>query len=366
MSDAGDIEAVEQTDAEAYEKRVAGATAPLNQFFGILIDELDEQNGGFSWWNGHSDWKTLTLLSDYLIQSVHGVSESLLLASFAAKTHRESAFGDDFAMRTALRSGRMPFPLDAQGRRRHLTITQSAESCFFHLGQTLDRLAAAVIIVGGFEFKDVIGADWGHLVELADDVAKGSTKQRLQPVGSGGRTLQDALVAPVLDWGTYGPTGWLSWMRDTRNGMTHRAGAKKLAVMTDANRQVRLLYRQPRWSELQTLVFGSRPPKKPFFDAFIMSASEDILDGLCESLAALVAAQTTAMITCWAARAANPQLIVQHGRQWREVEPSDTMSNFPGYGAPVKITPAQLRLNPASARRWSAARIMDDKRQDWF
>jgi hypothetical protein len=37
-----------------------------------------------------------------------------------------------------------------QARRRSLTITESAEACLFHLGQTLDRLAAAVIIMGGF------------------------------------------------------------------------------------------------------------------------------------------------------------------------------------------------------------------------
>jgi hypothetical protein len=104
------------------------------------------------------------------------------------------AFSEGEAHKQAWREGGVPFPLNAQGRRRALVITQSAESCFFHLGQALDRLAAAVIIVGGFEVKDAVKVDWGDVEEIADDVAKGSTKQRLQPLGSKGRAAQDALA----------------------------------------------------------------------------------------------------------------------------------------------------------------------------
>lgn len=283
-------------DAEDYEKRVAGATTPLDAFYGQLVGELDDQDGGFAWWKGYCDWKTLTLLSDYLIQSVLGVSDALLSASFAAKTHRQATFAENEAAKKAAREGSMPFPLDAQGRRRHLTITQSQESCFFHLGQTLDRLTAAVMIVGGFEVKEVVKADWNELLELAEDSSKGSTKVKFQPVGTPGRAAQDALLVPVLNWQSAGPDEWLAWMRDTRNGMTHRAGGRKMMTVTTDNRLVRLLYRQPRWSELQSLVFGARAPKKPFYDAFISSASEDILDGLCESMAQLVQDITSAMI----------------------------------------------------------------------
>jgi hypothetical protein len=51
---------------------------------------------------------------------------------------------------------------------------------------------------------------------------------------------------------------------------------------------------------------SARPPKKPFYDAFIMSASEDALDGLCDSMAKLVEAVAKAMVVCWNARAADP------------------------------------------------------------
>jgi len=68
-----------------------------------------------------------------------------------------------------------------QARRRSLTITESAEACLFHLGQTLDRLAAAVIIVGGFGFKDVASAYWTDLAKLAAEPDPQSATNPSQP-----------------------------------------------------------------------------------------------------------------------------------------------------------------------------------------
>jgi hypothetical protein len=42
-------------DAEAYERRVEPATSTLDEFSALLISELDEQNGAFTWWSGYSD-----------------------------------------------------------------------------------------------------------------------------------------------------------------------------------------------------------------------------------------------------------------------------------------------------------------------
>jgi hypothetical protein len=67
------IAPVVAVDAEDYERRVAAAPDALDVLAALLIGELDGQHRGFSWWVGHSDWKTLALLADYLIQSVYGV-----------------------------------------------------------------------------------------------------------------------------------------------------------------------------------------------------------------------------------------------------------------------------------------------------
>ena len=280
---------------------------------------------------------------------------------------RESTYADNQAMKNAASQGRSPFPLNAQGRRPHLTITQSLEACFLHLGQALDLLAAAVVIVGGFEITNIAKIDWGDLEEIVDELRNRSTRQRYQQMGSTGRTAQEALIAPVSNWQQFGPTDWLPWKRDTRDGITHRAVGKKMMVMTTANRLARLLYRQPRWSELQSIIFGAQPPRKAFYDAFIMSASEDLLEGFCESVEELVEAVTKAMVVCWNARTADPQMIVQHSRQWPVVEPTEAMWSFPGYGTPIAVAAGStVKMHPNDARRWRTARAMDDRRQDWY
>lgn len=355
-------------DPEDYEQRVAAATNVLDVFAARLVGELDDTHGGFTWWIGPADWKTRALLADYLIQSVYGVQDALLSASFAAKTHRQAVFAENDAFRRAAAEETSPFPLNAQWRRRALTITQSAESCFFHLGQALDRLAAAVIIVGGFEISNVVKADWGWLDEIATDFAKGSARQRYQTPGTDGRAVQQALIAPVQNCEQYGPTDWLQWMRNTRNSLAHRGSAKKFVVpIAPDNRLVRLAYRQPMWSEVQSLVFGARPPRKPFHDALIPTASDDLLESLCESVTALVVAVTNAMDSCCNARAADPQMIVVTAKQWEVVEPTEPMSNFPGYGEPVTITASETgAMNTLDGRRLEAARVMDKRRADWY
>ncbi|WP_157900898.1 hypothetical protein [Mycobacterium terramassiliense] len=169
---------------------------------------------------------------------------------------------------------------------------------------------------------------------------------------------------------TFGPTGWLDWLRNTRNAMTHRSPATKLIAFTgDLKSSIslaRLLYRQPRWSELQSLIFGGTPNTRPFFGAFILRPSEDILDGLTESLSELVGTLTDAMTTCWKARKMNPALIIQHRSQWRTVQPIEPISPFDGYGA--DISPFLQKADMMASRdgtRWQAARVFDDRRADW-
>jgi hypothetical protein len=377
------------TGAEQYERRVELATSALDSFAEELIKELDQQNGAFPWWSGYSDWKTLTMIADCLIQSVQGGAAALIAASFAAKTHRESNFADSTAFTQAWRavaqSGETDMevffaaiPRDAAARRRQLSIRNSAEHCFFHLGQTLDRLSAALIIAGGFQVRDVVGADWGTIAGtpvrdgLVQDLAASAPRNRVEPPASPGRILQAKLLEPVARPDDFGTPGWLDWMRDTRNAMTHRSPSTSLvAFKGDVNVGIsllRLFYRQGRWSELQSLIFGRPPHNQTFFGAFVTRPSEDILEGLCESTSKFVVALTDAMRTCWAARKANPALIVQHGSQWRSIQPTEPVSLFDGYGTD-DVSPFLQQADVMATRdgtRWQAARVLDDRRRDWF
>lgn len=374
------------SDLDGYEKRVLTATQRLDSFFAELVGDLDLENGAFKWWGGYSDWKTLTLLADYLMQSVQGASDALLSASLAAQTNREMAYSEQTTLKlvwnavakTKARSTEAymaAIPRDRQARRRAQMITQSTDAVFFHLGQALDRLGAAVIIVAGIDLtkvsKDpkksprVTDIHWSTAETIATELDSGTTKEHVQPAGSSGRAAQEQLMATLRNPAQFGPDSWLSWMRDTRNSLTHRPPGKRMNVQT-TTRITRLLYRQPKWSELQSLLFGGRPPRKPFFDAFISSASEDILEGLVESTAGLMATVTDAMRACWDQRRADPTMIVQHGGQWKTVEPSEPLSPFPGYGEPLVIKADMLMLNTLDSARWEAARAQDDRRRDWY
>lgn len=334
----------------------------------------------FLWWSGHSDWKTLTLLADYLVQSMQGAQDALLSASLAAQVHRQTMYSEQEALKSAWRavgkaggsaSDMMAAkPRDKLARRRAQTITSSAEDCFFHLGQALDRLAAAAIIVGGFEVpkdSDVTSIYWSTLDQYATMLKAGNTKSTvLQPIGTTGRSAQEALVVPVQDWQQYGVTDWLPWMRATRNAMTHRAVGMKLNMMTVDMHLTRLFYQQPKWSELQSLAFGSKPPAQPFYGSFLVSASEDILDGLCDSTTDIIEALVSSMTTCWNARRAAPSMIVQHGAQWPVIEPTQPTIAFAGYGSPLMLAGDKFVMNPLDWKRWTAARVTDDRRSDWY
>jgi hypothetical protein len=376
------------TGAEPYERRVQPATSALDSFADDLIKELDLQNGAFPWWQSDSDWKPLTMIADYLIQSVQGASAALVAASFAAKTHRESNFADSTALTAAWRavakSGQTDqeayfgaIPRDGAARRRLLSISNSAEHCFFHLGQTLDRLSAALVIVGGFHVRDVVNTNWATIAGtptrdgLVQDLAAPSARQKVEPPGLPGRTLQEELLDPVTRPDDFGAPGWLDWMRDTRNAMTHRSSATRLvAYKGDVNagfHLLRLFYRQARWSEVQSLLFGRPTHNQTFWGAFITRPSEDVLDGLCESVSKFVRALTDAMTTCWTARKANPALIVQPDSQWPNIEPTEPVSFFDGHGEDVSPFLQQAdTLAGRDATRWQAARVMDDRRADWF
>jgi hypothetical protein len=242
--------------------------------------------------------------------------------------------------------------------------------CFFHLMQTLDRVAAAVIIVGGFQVDDVTDVYWTTLESLTQELASektkgGLAKGRVEPVGSAGRDAQKALVVPVVDSAKFGEHDWLPWMRHTRNAMTHRSPAKKLNVLAD-NQLVWPFYKQPKWSELQSLVFGIGIQGEHLLDAYILKTSVEVVEGLCVSTTKLVAALTETMKVCWDARRSNPAMIIQQGRQWPKVQPMNGMLNFPGYGKALDIPGDTIVTNDADGLRWTAARLTDDRREDWY
>ncbi|QYB04256.1 hypothetical protein I1A62_06985 [Rhodococcus sp. USK10] len=375
-----------------YLERVRPAVDALNTFRGTLTADLDVDSGGFRYWAGQLDWKTRVLLADYLLQTVAGAAEALTSASLAAVDHKENAHAENYAVRQAWRelnrrSAHRPsteqylaaMPRGATVDRRAHRVVASAEQCFFHLGQGLDRIAAAIIIVGGYGSKDVVEADWTRIENLRATAGKPPQipKNRFDypailAAETPGGEMQRRLLA-ATDPTPYGPSAWLSWLRDTRNAMTHRSPSKKMNVMVDGGTFTRVFYRHPKWSEIQSFVYsaqndgsGRREHQLAFRQQFLMKASTDVLDGLCASVTTMVVHIIESMEQCWAARKADPRLVVQHAVQWSKVEPRVTKSSqFDGYGRTLEPKLDTVALNPADSLRWQAARVHDSRWTDW-
>ncbi|GAA4474164.1 hypothetical protein GCM10023094_09250 [Rhodococcus olei] len=363
-----------------YLARVQPATDPLDGFSNELIAQLDVDGGnGFSWWAGQSDWKTLTLISDYLIQSVRGTSKALTAASLSATELSHLRFSRQAKVSGALSVlDRDPtatvddyiraFTDNAIGRKAELKAEMAEEHTLYHLAQTLDRLAIVLIIVGGFQLKNVVKSDWSTLDSLKFELddAISPNRPRVEPAGSAARKLQSKLLAPLDDLDKYGPPDWLPWLRESRNALTHRAPGTNWTILASKRRLVRPLYQQPKWSDVQTHVYADNPGPN---GALIQEDSEVTLDGLCASVTHFVTDLTQAARECWTARQSDPSLIVQHGTQWADREPTNERLKFRGYGDGkiIKLSKGtDVRVNPSEARRLQAARLHDSGRQLWL
>jgi hypothetical protein len=382
--------------AEDYEKRVQTATVAADAFAIQLYQELDTQNGGFWWWKDHLDWKRRVLISDYLIASVQGVSASLMAACLAADEYRLNAVADGSALQEAFEGVRTStakpsihdfaaaVPRDRAARRRGRMIAYSAEHCLFHLGQVLDRLAAVIVIVGGFGKEDVLGASWNWINDLAAELGRAEpesarktkkarrkplsgliTTELVQPPESEGREAQTNLVDVALAAADHGSQDWLRWTRDTRNAMAHRPPIRELNSVTSEG-VARLLYRHPKWTDIQALAFAEPPADEPMAGVFLLKSTADVLDGLCDSMNSFVTAIMQAVSECWNARRTTPMLILQPATQWQSPKPLSPPSKFSGDGRDaVPVEGSVVLTHTNEGRRWQSARVFDSVKYQW-
>jgi hypothetical protein len=160
------------------------------------------------------------------------------------------------------------------------------------------------------------------------------TTELVQPPGSDGREAQRTLFDAVFAAADHGPQEWLEWTRETRNRMTHRSPIRVLNSI-NSDGMGRLLFRHPKWTEVQALAFAERPAYEQMSGVLLLKSTADVLDGLCDSMNSYVSAIMQAVSECWNTRKAKPMLILQPAAQWQSAKPAEPPSKFPGYGADV-------------------------------
>jgi hypothetical protein len=322
--------------------------------------DLDEPIGGIRWWATHLDGIPRVTQADYLVTSVRGVRFALRAANHESARHREAIEADAaWAREWWDANGLNTAPQrDMPARRRELDVQNSYEATVVHLGQALDRLAAAIVLVAGLP-ENARTVHWGTIhtraLALARSTATGPAHD-----------LQVRAVEGVLDLDAHGPKDWLPWLRGTRNTYVHRAVRDQMLVLTgDAdkgdNRIVRAAYRQPEFHTVEAIGPSMARPA----ETFIIQDSEKLLGGLVHSTESLVRTVVAALLEVWLARRADPDLIPQPDEAWpaRKREPA---LKFDGYGSGVPWKAGDvIDLHARDRVRFEAAGLMIGQRPHW-
>jgi hypothetical protein len=346
-----------KTAEPPYLKPVSSSVSALGALYRDMLNDLDTDRHGFGWWHGHLDVKRIAIISEYLIASVHGAQMSLGDAAFELAEFNEQVHAHDHWQRKQLATVSPGAEDDSYLRvlwhdppadKRDRRIRLHREHFIHHVAQTLDRLAAVVIGVGGLS-TDILRADWGVL-------DRHKPKQSHQPPA--GHAEQVALGAAVKEAvRVAGPRDWMDWSIARRNTAAHRAPKMAIVVMTKGSRQessrlVGVFDRQPEWSE--TLAFAAGQDDEGLDNTFIIEDPAVLMGGILASLDDLMATVTAQCAELWGRRRDDPTLIVQPGQQWKRLEVEQL--HFDGYGKPMKIiTGGTARVSPDVARRMSAS-----------
>lgn len=365
--------------ADDYERRVEPATALLDSFAAEVLQDLDEQVGGISWWDGQIDFRRRVVLSEYLIDSVNGAAEALLDSSLQAQTHREALFADDAWLRRVWSevaesgsSSNQDFikamQRDGAARRRERQIDSSATHSIGHMLRALDCLAAAILIVGAVP-QGVRRTDWKDVVKLAEQCRDGRTTPKLEPLASPGRELQVELFGHVLRDAEHGPEDWLAWLSATRNSRIHRGARIQWHLLYGDRRRAQGLLRPfPPNPDLTDVELMSRRPAGSTDDVFdsvrLVKHSAEMVDGCLGSIASFVVELAEALRSCWDARRSAPAVLCQRGAQWQDLERVAHLQ-FAGYGKDPQLIGNEMHVGTELAKRLKSAHVMDAQRSRW-
>jgi hypothetical protein len=216
-------------DLDDYESLVLPATAIFERLGTAVQDDLSAELGGVRWWDGQLDWKRRVILSNCLLSSIDGVRDALSNAALEARTHREQVHADNVWLSARWREVAKSSTANADfiaasargkaERRRDRRIEMSTEHCLVHLVQALDRVAAALVIIGAVE-QPVLPVDWHALNKARNCARYGNDTPLLAPLDSSGRGWQREMFAVADEHLAHGPTGWLPWLLQARHTYT--------------------------------------------------------------------------------------------------------------------------------------------------
>ncbi len=346
--------------------RVGAPSAPT--LAKCVLDDLDTDTFGVSWWRDQVPTKRRILIADQLYLVTATIETNLiearlhLLEAIAAFEHSSRtapgvSVGPDGIKHEMKRPENAASQLPNEFARLHVV------GFFRAIGSALDCLGSSIIGVLALPTSLLRG-----------DLGKAQTKlAKVDGASSAGAAIQadfsKFLSALVTN---SGPAGWLDWTIDYRNMLVHRG--RHFSPWIQKPTGVALwVAGETRKVALDSLLLLSRDPGRGEIDAMrgfaeghvLTEEAQITMEGIYESTQTLIEKCSRRLIEIWRERRSNPNLLVQPDAQWPDTA-LPKRGAFGGY-APhrVQFTPTKLVVNPSFTKRMRAAALDGDGRARW-
>ena len=318
-----------------------------------ILGDLDVTTYGIGWWRNYSelDRQTRILLSDYLVACARAIPDNLVEARIelleldhAVEDYRIwMSRGVNANNRSTVEPPRSPYEeLSNQRVRTHLAGALRA------WGSALDCVGGCIIGVTGLP-ADLVKADM-H-----------AAQESLNKHGPGNQLLQQFRASLDQAEAAAGPTGWRDWLLGMRNTIVHRGRrtttwSGNLGVHEVLDFDLRLPIAPDR-TEIDAIILTGGAIAAAF-----QAPAADMLNELGKTVGTYVSETCGVLTDLWRTRRANPGLLTQHPRQWKQSKGLITLPEFRGF--PHLTPPASVitsyGVSPEDDRRMRSAAIRPD------
>ncbi|MFE0593009.1 hypothetical protein [Micromonospora echinospora] len=347
--------------------RVKPALTPLHALYKEMEADLNDARGGFGWWYGHFDQASVMFATDYLLQTVEQIADTLGEAAQHEREFNEAWYGQTTRLRQDPGNAAYVRHLNSVSVRKYaLRIDKALAGFFGACGSSLDFLAACTIGVLGLR-ADLVTASWSTIATAKSGNEK-VRRRILATEDTAGRKLQDDAVSDIYHTLHGEPDGWLTWTLDMRNMMIHRPRRIHPHMIYRRHRRDELqlamqLPRNPQLTDAEALVISDRDT-----DLYLWEHAGTTLDGVLSNLIQATSKIANILQSAWLARRNEPTLLKQPKEQWQKVYPERRdLSHFSGFGGDT-LPPTDQKVTATPGlmdRRLRAARLTDEDRSYW-
>lgn len=334
-----------------------------------ILDDLDEGSFGVGWWVGRVPTKRRILISDQLHLATATIETNLV----EARLHLLEAL-DLFDQSS--RQTQSQITVGLTGAKHDLKRQENAAS---HLPHELARVHMAGFFRAVGSALDCLGSSIIGVLALPTNLLRGDLNDAQRKLAKIGGTAHDGAKLQA-DFSRFlselvknsGPDGWLKWALDYRNMLVHRGrhlspwmqrptgialwvGATTRKVLVDS---ILLLSREPGRGEVDALR-GAR------FGYVLTEEAQTTMEGIYESISALIEKCCSRLIEVWKERRARPELLIQPDAQWPDTDLPEAGA-FAGYAPQrVKFDPKEMVVSRSFAKRLRSAALDGNLELRW-